>query len=147
MKLRIFGLLIFFIVGSCAVDKVNLSPTSNFFSGVITETPQKLSEAIEASISFTKYSSEITNSFSTLINFSKKEVNKELSLMKFYVSEYIYASQEGNKVGEERAIQQYKESYKKLQKLKLKLPYDEQELLNRFLVKIKTNISLIGLSK
>lgn len=50
---------------------------------------------------------------------------------------------EHNTVGKEKALYNYEKSYKKIQKLKNNLNEDEQEILNRFLVNIKTNVTLI----
>ena len=70
-------------------------------------------------------------------------MNEEVLALKFTISEYLYAVKEHNMIGKEKSFFNYEKSYKKLQKLKNKLNPEEQDILNRFLVKIKTNISLI----
>lgn len=141
MKVRIFGLLMILSIVSCSVEKANLSPTSNIVSDI--SSSKDFSKSFENDTHIIKYSSEITNSFSNLPSFSTKEINSEISNLKFNVSEYIYATREHNTIGKEKAIFNYEKSYKKIQKLKSKLSIEEQEILNRFLVNIKTNISLI----
>lgn len=144
MKLSILGAtsVLFFV--SCSVEKVNLSPTTQTLSNISISTPENVFKEIKKDANFIKYSSEITNSFSSVTYFSTKEVNKEIYELKFFISEYIYATQEHNTIGKENAFYNYEKSYKKLQKFKNKLPVEEQEILNRFLVNIKTNISLIS---
>lgn len=141
MKVRIFGLLMILSIVSCSVEKANLSPTSNIVSDITSS--KDFSKSFETDTHIIKYSSEITNSFSNLPSFSTKEINSEISNLKFNVSEYIYAIREHNTIGKEKAVFNYEKSYKKIQKLKSKLSIEEQEILNRFLVNIKTNISLI----
>lgn len=144
MRLKIFGLICCLSVISCSVEKVNLSPTSNYLTSIDKETPINFSNELGKNINFIQYSSEITNAFSSVSHFSKKEINEEISTLKYHISEYIYAVQEHNLVGEEKALYRYKNSYTKLQKLKNRLNEDEKEVLNRFLVNIKTKISLIA---
>lgn len=145
MKIRIFGLLIILSLVSCSVEKANLSPVSNIVSDI--SSSRDFSKSFESSTHIIKYSSEITNSFSQIPSFSKKEINDEISNLKFYISEYIYAIKEYNTVGKEKALFNYEKSYKRIQKLKNKLPLTEQDILNRFLVNIKTNMSLLESQK
>lgn len=144
MRLSILGIVSVLFFVSCSVEKVNLSPTTQTLSNININTPEKVFKEIKADTNFVKYSSEITNSFSSVTYFSTKEVNKEIYELKFFISEYLYAVQEHNTVGKEKTFYNYEKSYKKLQKFKNKLPIEEQEILNRFLVNIKTNISLIN---
>ncbi len=129
---------------SCSVEKVSVSPATALLSEVSYDTFTDVADDIETKIEFINYSSEINNAFqNSLISFSKKEVNEEVSALKFTISEYLYAVKEHNTIGKEKSFFNYEKSYKKLQKLKNKLNPEEQDILNRFLVKIKTNISLI----
>lgn len=144
MRLSILGIVSVLFFVSCSVEKVNLSPTTQTLSNININTPEKVFKEIKADTNFVKYSSEITNSFSSVTYFSTKEVNKEIYELKFFISEYLYTIQEHNTVGKEKAFYNYEKSYKKLQKFKNRLPIEEQEILNRFLVNIKTNISLIN---
>lgn len=144
MKLKRLGLVSCILAVSCSVEKVNLSPTSNFLSNAMDKkTLSRVPENMETKADFIKYSSEITNCFHTISTFSDKNTNQEVDALKYNISEYIYAIKEHNTLGKEKAFYRYETSYKKIQKLKKKLPSDEQEILNRFLVKIKTNVYLI----
>lgn len=137
-------LLTILLLSSCATEKVNLSPISANFTGT---SSSKLSadtfENAGNNVEFIKYSSSLTNICNTFPKFKNQEVNKEISRLKFNISEYIYAVKEHNKVGKEKAFYNYEKSYKKIQRLRSGLTEDEQNLLNRFMVNIKTNITLL----
>lgn len=142
--MKILGISFCLLLVSCSVEKVSVSPATTLLSEVSYDTFADAADGIETKIEFINYSSEINNAFqNSLISFSKKEVNEEVSALKFTISEYLYAVKEHNMVGKEKSFFNYEKSYKKLQKLKNKLNPEEQDILNRFLVKIKTNISLI----
>ena len=142
--MKILGISFCLLLVSCSVEKVSVSPATTLLSEVSYDTFTDAADGIETKIEFINYSSEINNAFqNSLISFSKKEVNEEVSALKFTISEYLYAVKEHNTIGKEKSFFNYEKSYKKLQKLKNKLNPEEQDTLNRFLVKIKTNISLI----
>lgn len=142
--MKILGISFCLLLVSCSVEKVSVSPATALLSEVSYDTFTDAADGIETKIEFINYSSEINNAFqNSLISFSKKEVNEEVSALKFTISEYLYAVKGHNMVGKEKSFFNYEKSYKKLQKLKNKLNPEEQDILNRFLVKIKTNISLI----
>lgn len=142
--MKILGISFCLLLVSCSVEKVSVSPATALLSEVSYDTFADAADGIETKIEFINYSSELNNAFqNSLISFSKKEVNEEVSALKFTISEYLYAVKEHNTIGKEKSFFNYEKSYKKLQKLKNKLNPEEQDTLNRFLVKIKTNISLI----
>ena len=142
--MKILGISFCLLLVSCSVEKVSVSPATTLLSEVSYDTFADAADGIETKIEFINYSSEINNAFqNSLISFSKKEVNEEVSALKFTISEYLYAVKEHNTIGKEKSFFNYEKSYKKLQKLKNKLNPEEQDTLNRFLVKIKTNITLI----
>ena len=142
--MKILGISFCLLLVSCSVEKVSVSPATALLSEVSYDTFTNAADDIETKIEFINYSSELNNAFqNSLISFSKKEVNEEVSALKFTISEYLYAVKEHNTIGKEKSFFNYEKSYKKLQKLKNKLNPEEQDTLNRFLVKIKTNISLI----
>lgn len=144
MKLKVLGLGICFLMVSCSVEKVNLSPTTSILSTTKNTSTQSLSKDINNNVDFIKYSSEITNTLSLRNDFANKEVNKTFADLKFNIAEYIYAIREHNTVGKERAYYNYENSYKKIQKQKSKLTPENQEILNRILVNVKTNLNLIS---
>ena len=128
---------------SCATERPSASPTRNLLSNITEKTPNHISRSISNDLNLMKYSVEITNSFAKNKVYSNDDVNKQIATLKFHITEYLYAVKEYNTVGKEKALYNYEKSYKKLQKQKNKLPEYEQEVLNRFLVNIKTNVSLI----
>lgn len=131
------------ILGSCATDKVNLSPFSNNLTQVSSKTPKQMVNAVGTNVELIKYTAELTNTTSSFPKFSDEDVNKEISRLKFNVSEYVYAVKEFNRTGKEKAFYNYENSYKKIQRLRNRLSPDEQNILNRFMVNIKTNITLV----
>lgn len=99
--------------------------------------------AVGTNVELIKYTAELTNTTSSFPKFSDEDVNKEISRLKFNVSEYVYAVKEFNRTGKEKAFYNYENSYKKIQRLRNRLSPDEQNILNRFMVNIKTNITLV----
>lgn len=89
------------------------------------------------------YTSELSNLISEFPAFSNNKMNMEIQKLKTNITDYIYAVKSDNSLDQQHAYKQYSDSYKNIQKLKPELSPEEIELLNRFLVKIKTNISLI----
>ena len=128
---------------SCSVEKENLSPTKSIFDEIQSYTPKNIQQEIENQSNFILYSSEITNSFKEVKNLSYPAINPEIYNLQFYITEFIYATQAYNDIDKEKAFSKYEKAYKKVKKLKNKLPDEEQQRLNQFLVKVKTNMSLI----
>lgn len=126
---------------SCTVDKVNLSPLSSSFSGY--SSTSNLVHSTSKSMETVSYTSELSNLISEFPAFSNNKMNMEIQKLKTNITDYIYAVKSNNSLGQKSAYKQYSDSYKNIQKLKSELSPEEIELLNRFLVKIKTNISLI----
>lgn len=126
---------------SCTVDKVNLSPLSSSFSGY--SSTSNLVHSTSKSMETVSYTSELSNLISEFPAFSNNKMNMEIQKLKTNITDYIYAVKSNNSLDQKSAYKQYSDSYKNIQKLKSELSPEEIELLNRFLVKIKTNISLI----
>ena len=138
-----FGILL--ISASCATEKINSSPlTGSFYSEARgSEVSYETSKSLSVSISDNVNASEITNLVATFPTFKDEVLTKEVQNLKYGLQNYLYALDAGNTAGKERNFQNIEKSYKKIQKLRTKLNYDDNELLNRYLVKIKTNITLI----
>ena len=123
---------------SCNAEKVNLSPVSGF------NTPDRYRNT-----SFTEradqinYAAEITNLTSTIPKFKNEAVNKEVENLKIYLKEYIGSIDNYNILAREKSHSKYQKSYKNLQKLKTFLKGDEVSVLNRYLVRIKTNMETL----
>lgn len=127
---------------SCSIEKVNLSPvTESFLTG------QGQSKTIQTGYSTKKnliiYSSEISNLIATFPKFKNEAVNKEVANLKYHLKEYIGAMEAYNINGLDRSYRKYEQSYKKIQSLRKHLKPDEDQVLNRYLVRIKTNITLL----
>lgn len=141
MKKLISLLFLSILWTSCSVEKVNLSPLSNSFNSYSMNS--NLVENSSKSINKVNYLSEITNTLSEFPTFSVQNLNAEIYKMKLYISDYIYAIKQNDNANKTKAYKNFTTSYKNIQNLKSNLTPDELELLNRYLVKIKTNISLI----
>ena len=89
------------------------------------------------------YSSEITNLISTFPKFRNDAINLEAKILKFQLEEYIGAMEASNANGLFQSRRKFEKSYRKLQKLRKYLNKDDDDILNRYLVRIKTNMSLL----
>jgi hypothetical protein len=127
--------LIFF---SCAAENINLSPIGSSISKEkITSSTYTLSEKKELVI----HSSEITNLISTFPKFQNDAVNLEVKNLKTHLKNYIGALESYNNIGLYKANRKYEQSYPKLQKLRKLLNSNDDDVLNRYLVRIKTNMT------
>ncbi|MDY3548062.1 hypothetical protein PG291_05550 [Riemerella anatipestifer] len=137
--------IIIFSLASCSVEQVNLSPLSQ---GITSKGEMAISSNAtvvnaSANISQVKYASELSTAADKLPRFSDTAINKHIDLIKFNVSEYLYALREHNENRKIRTLEALQKSYKKLQGLRKNLSLEEDEALNFYLVKIKTNITLL----
>ena len=89
------------------------------------------------------YSSEITNLISTFPKFKNDAVNAEVINLKYHLKDYVNAMEAYNINGLNKAQRQFQKSYKKIQNLRKYLNPDDDQVLNRYLVRIKTNMSLL----
>lgn len=90
------------------------------------------------------YSSEITNLIASFPKFSNDAINKEVVNLKYQLRDYIESMEEYNRTGLKKAEKKFEKSYKNLQKLRRYLKKEEDEVLNRYLVRIKTNMSQLN---
>mgnify|MGYP003604558941 FL=1 len=130
---------------SCSVEKLNLSPLANSFSN--TNSVYSASSKTSESINTINYTSELSNLLSEFPIFSNKSMNAEIYKLKLYITDYLYAIKQKDVISKNDAYELYKKTFVNIQKLKDKLPEDELELLNRFMAKVKTNITLIESEK
>ena len=130
---------------SCSVEKLNLSPLANSFSN--TNSVYSASSKTSESINTINYTSELSNLLSEFPIFSNKIMNSEIYKLKLYITDYLYAIKQKDVISKNDAYELYKKTFVNIQKLKDKLPEDELELLNRFMAKVKTNITLIESEK
>ncbi|WP_312088821.1 hypothetical protein [Chryseobacterium sp.] len=138
-RLCILGIVYIFMT-SCATEKLNLSPiSSNVSSGGDSDTGKGITINISENIN----ASEITNLISSFPKFSNSALNDEIVSLKYTLQNYLYAIEAGNISGKSKTLKSMEKSYKNIQKLRKYLKKDDDEVLNRYLVRIKTNISVI----
>lgn len=129
------------LFSSCIAEKGNTSPiTAGFGDG------NGNAAAVEKYYeNFRKNSNaaEITNLTSTFPVFNNKTVDKEVNNLKMHLTNYLYAVESFNKHGKQRSLRAVQDSYKKLQFYRKKLTADQDEVMNRYLVRIKTNLSIL----
>ena len=142
MKNAVYLLLIVFtFFTSCATEKFNVSPLNNSLS--TSDKKRNLKDKWNKTITANVNASEITNLIATFPKFRNEAVNKEISKLKSSLQNYLYAYDAYNMDGRNRSMQKVKNSYRKIQKLRQYLNEDEDEVVNRYLVRIKTNLSIL----
>ncbi|MCT2562931.1 hypothetical protein [Chryseobacterium herbae] len=143
-KLFFFGVLLL-IITSCATEKLNLSPLSNNFYSETkgSDSDRGAKKGFDINIKENVNASEISNLISTFPKFKNNGLNDEVTSLKYSLQNYLYAIDANNSAGKNRAVKSFEKSYKKIQKLRQQLDKDDDEVLNRYLVRLKTNISVI----
>lgn len=141
-RLLFLGTLLL-ITSSCATEKLNLSPLSNTFSSDSKSVDSEDSKSISINITENVNASEITNLITTFPKFTNSAVNNEVITLKYTLQNYLYAIAAGNTSGKNKTIKNLEKSYKNIQKLRRYLKKDEDEVLNRYLVRLKTNVTVI----
>lgn len=123
---------------SCSVEKINLSPLSGNLAD--TSSPSSvLRTRPEQNVS----AAELSNLIASFPKFRNDAVNTEVIHLKGHLRNYIYALDEYNLVERNKALRNFEKSYKNLQKLRKFLNRDEDEVINRYLVKLKKNVYII----
>ena len=145
MKRLIFLGVLIILTSSCATEKLNLFPFSNNFyiytKGSDSDRGSK--KNFNINIKENVNASEISNMISTFPKFKNNGLNDEITSLKYSLQNYLYAIDANNSTGKSRALKSFEKSYKKIQKLRQNLDRDDDEVLNRYLVRLKTNISVI----
>lgn len=142
MILRYIGLcLALLATASCSSEKVTLSPLYNSVAdgkslNEAGKSPQNRDRKAEIF-----YASELVNHLSTMPKFTNDALNREVGVLKFNVKEFVYAVEAYNLTGRERSLANIAKSYRKIQKMRSFLHPDENEVINRYLVRIKSNIN------
>ncbi|MCU7619080.1 hypothetical protein NZ698_18025 [Chryseobacterium sp. PBS4-4] len=138
-----FGLLILTIT-SCATEKPNVSPLSNgFYSEAKKGEAEATTNGFSININENVNAAEITNLISSFPKFKNTAVNEEVNSLKYTLQNYLYAIDSGNISGKNKTFKNLEKSYKKIQKLRKYLNKDEDAVLNRYLVRLKTNVTFI----
>lgn len=143
-RLVFFGVLLI-LTSSCATEKLNLSPLSNNFYSETkgSDSDRGSKKSFDINIKENVNASEISNLISTFPKFKNDGLNEEITSLKYSLQNYLYAIDANNLNGKNRAIKSFEKSYKKIQKLRQNIDKDDNEVLNRYLVRLKTNISVI----
>lgn len=125
-------------LGSCST---NSAASEQVHSDLLSDTYAYLSpESIV-------YASSISNLIATFPKFRNDAVNKEVSSLKGSLSDYLGAVRDFNQSSKHRSLEDFEKYYKKIQKLRKFMVKDDDEVLNRYMVKIKTNINLLEASQ
>ena len=135
-KLNFGYTLLLLIALSCSAEKINLSPigTMSSSSEIYSYSERK---------NLIVYSSEISNLITSFPKFKNDAVNEEVGKLKYYLKDYIGAMEAYNMNGLNTSQRNFEKSYKKLQKLRKYLNKDDDQVLNRYLVRIKTNMTFL----
>ncbi len=143
-QLIFLGILLFTTI-SCVTERANTSPLASNFSSEIKDSElfYDVNKNISVNINNNVNAAEISNLVATFPTFKNENLNEEIQNLKYGIQNYLYAADAGNAQGTKRNLQKIENSYKKIQKLRKSLDSDDNELLNRYLVKIKTNITFI----
>lgn len=134
-KPKCYYFLLFFII-SCSAEKINLSPTGDTLLG-----NNSAYVPLEGQKNLVLYSSEITNLISSFPKFRNDAVNLEVKNLKSHLRDYVDVMKNFNQFETAKSYARFERSYKKLQKLRKFLNKDEDEVLNRYLVRIKINMN------
>lgn len=132
-------LFLFLAVMSCSAEKFSLSPLAESFEGKDFKNDYSNDKRKKLIV----YSSEITNLISSFPKFRNDAVNAEVSNLKSHLKDYIIAMEDYNVNGLNNAHRKFEKSYKKLQNLRKYLNEDDDQILNRYLVRIKTNMTFM----
>lgn len=129
-------ILLLLLAVSCSAEKINLSPigTMSSSSEIYSYSERK---------NLIVYSSEISNLITSFPKFKNDAVNEEVGKLKYYLKDYIGAMEAYNMNGLNTSQRNFEKSYKKLQKLRKYLNKDDDQVLNRYLVRIKTNMTFL----
>lgn len=143
-RLVFFGVLII-LTSSCATEKLNLSPLSNNFYSETkgSDSDRGSKKSFNINIKENVNASEISNLISTFPKFKNNGLNDEITSMKYSLQNYLYAIDANNSSGKSRALKSFEKSYRKIQKSRQSLDKDDDEVINRYLVRLKTNVSVI----
>jgi hypothetical protein len=135
-KLNFGYTLLLLLALSCTAENINLSPI-----GTMSSTNEIYSYNDRKNLIV--YSSEISNLISSFPKFRNDAVNEEVIKLKYYLKDYIGAMEAYNINGLHSAQRKFEKSYKKLQHLRKYLNKDDDQVLNRYLVRIKTNMTFM----
>lgn len=132
-----------FLIVSCSAEKVSLSPVYESLSSSQRVSVQNYPDKFTDKTSANFYASELINQMSTFPDFENAGLDREVETLKYNVRQYVYALQEYNIVGQQSYLNKVEKSYKNIQKMRKFLNADDDQIINRYLVRIKSNIAQI----
>ena len=137
---RIFAVAFIFIILliSCSTEKVNLSPIPDNIANEVSS-----ADNLTNKTEIITHQSEITNLISSFPKLKNDAVDKEVDHLKNYLTDYITAISRKDEKAQKKAYDNYKNSYIIIQKLRKYLNKDMDDVLNRYMVRIKTNVNLL----
>jgi len=139
-QLKVSYILLIFFIFSCSAEKINLSPVGKSSDA---QNNQQSLYTFDERKNITLYSSEITNLISSFPKFRNQGVNAEVSNLKLHLKDYIGAVLAYNMLEQQVTKKNVEKSYKKLQNMRKFLNQDDDAVLNRYLVRIKTNLNFL----
>lgn len=89
------------------------------------------------------YASSISNLVSTFPKFGNDAINREVTSLKNSLTDYLTSVRDLNQASKKTALIDFEKNYKKIQKLRKFMVKEDDEVLNRYMVKIKTNMNLL----
>ena len=89
------------------------------------------------------YASTISNLVSTFPKFRNDAVNREVAGLKKALTNYLLAVTNLHQSEKTKSLESFEKYYKNIQKLRKFITKDDNEVLNRYMVKIKTNVSFL----
>lgn len=92
------------------------------------------------------YASTISNLVSTFPKFTNDAVNREVLSLKNALTDYLTAIKDFHQAEKSKSVEVFEKHYKNIQKLRKFMTRDDDEVLNRYMVKIKTNMNLLEAS-
>ena len=142
---RVISVIAIILLTSCASEKLNLSPVALFDNetSVKDNGSTKMGEVVVINIRKNVNASEITGLISSFPKIKNDGINHQVVLMKTSLQNYLHAVESGNKKGREKALKKFESAYKNIQKDKKFLRVDDYEVVNRYLTRLKTNVSII----
>ncbi|SFI22181.1 hypothetical protein [Halpernia frigidisoli] len=140
MKLTFSAACIFsLLMMSCSSEKVNLSPVSDNLRNDLYESSNDLSKKTAT----LAYQSDISNLLSTFPKFNNKLLDREVDALKSALNGYIAAISNKDIKKRNNFYKSYVNSYIKIQNLRKSLTSDLDNILNRYMVRLKTNVNLL----
>lgn len=144
--MRAVIIILISIVGfvSCATEKLYPSPMYEGFVALTDSSPKvKFPDNFNDKTGLIFYTSELSSQIQNFPKFSNTALNQEVIVMKYHIKKYVYALKKHNILEREKALRHFEKSYKKIQKLRKYLSTTDDEVINRYLVRIKSNIAQI----